>query len=51
MIPTNKFRQYLGEINDGNGDIKVMLLQQWYSYDGCIDSEHGEWVDVPVVSL
>lgn len=46
---TAKLRHVWREINDGNGDIKVLALQQWVETHDDSSNEHGGyWVDVEI---
>jgi hypothetical protein len=52
MKPTLSFRHVWRTINDGNEDVKVLMLQQWHQVEGW---EHiawldprGEWKDVEI---
>ena len=53
LEPTTKFRQVWREINDGNRDIKLLIVQQWwedklYSLVPCDKEDESEWRDVPI---
>lgn len=51
-IATNQFRQVWRTLNDGNEDVKVLLLQQWHLTEGWehpnIAKHVGFWMDVPL---
>ena len=46
MYPTDYLRHVWRTINDGNGDIKVLALQQWFVFK--FEMENGEWRDVEI---
>jgi hypothetical protein len=54
MALTTQLRQVWRTLNDGNGDVKVLSLQQWYEAEGWehpdIVTNGGYWEDVPVSS-
>ena len=43
MRPTNRLRHVWREINDGNRDIKVLAIKQWWQGES-----GGEWIDVEI---
>jgi len=52
MKPTLTFRHVWRILNDGNGEIKVLTLQQWYKNEGWehsrFDVDGGSWEDIEV---
>ena len=51
--PTLKFRQVWREINDGNRDIKLLVVQQWwedrlYALTDYNKEDESEWRDLPI---
>ena len=51
-IATNQFRQVWRTLNDGDGNVKVLLLQQWHETEGWehpdIAKHAGYWINVPI---
>ena len=54
MKPTTKLRHVWREINDGNGTIKILVLQQLWEDESFLFDEKGnkcdgsEWRDVEI---
>lgn len=52
--PTAILRHVWRVVNDGNGDMKVLMLQQWIelgpeeAYPDAAYFERGYWQDVPI---
>jgi hypothetical protein len=53
-IATTQFRQVWRTLNDGNEDVKVLLLQQWHETEGWEHPEvakyAGYWMDVSIAT-
>lgn len=54
MRATLDFRHVWRNESDGNGEQKVLALQQWYKVEGWEHDDYlaqgGEWRDIPIVS-
>jgi hypothetical protein len=53
MKPTLSFRHVWRIESDGNGEQKVLALQQWHEVEGWEHSDFikqgGKWEDIPIV--
>ena len=48
--PTATLRHVWRDINDGNEDLKVLIVQQWIYRDINDDPNHGFWKDLEVTT-
>lgn len=55
MKATHKLRHAWRWLSDGNGEVKVLILQQWHEVEGWEHDDHikagGEWQNIEVDNL